>query len=588
MRPLRDYTTDRVILEMLCKMRVKLAHRRNKEHLIHIHTGNPAHNYHNTKPSKNEELLCSFFRPRKKWKTVLKRKRIKDGIAVSSSEKTLMSLYATLRYYRACEPDAPFLSKLDAFIKEIQNAVHGGDYKIGAPKIIPQLKEDKADPVKVNICRPIASFGLKDKIILSVTNRYLTAIFDPLFIDSSYAFRSKRLIKGKMMCPTHHEPVAEVMEYRKQYGDGALYVAECDMKKFFDTVNHSVIKKVFNQFFNRKLIREQSVDDLANAKKILFDYLKVYTFNKMVLLLNNNQSHFKTFKIPNGEYGWVKNELLQSGYYKHLGNVRIGIPQGGALSGLIANAVLNNVDRKIMKHQDGDLLYVRFCDDMLIIHSKREKCLSAFEAYMHGIKDRKLVIHIPVAAPYSSHAHFWKEKSKYCYKWGSDRAAGSPWIGFVGYEVHYQGHIRVRKSSLIKEMKKQYKVVGDLKLILKDPLCRSEKNTIYESVASRLIGMSVGRVALWNYKTMKNEMCWVSGYKLLTDNKYSRIQLKRLDSSRNRLLLKFRKKIAKMKAEEQKPDAEENDSIKQIEQTYHGNPYSYFQTLKAKNDEATK
>jgi len=583
MRPFKDYTTDRVILEMLCKMRVKLAHRRNKDHLIHIHTGDPYYNYHTEKSSKNEELLCSFFPPRKKWKTVLKRKRTKDGIALSSSEKTLMSLYATLRYYRSCEPEAPFLGKLDGFIKEIQNAVHKGVYQIGPPKVIPQLKEDKADPIKVNICRPIASFGLKDKIILSITNRYLTAIFDPLFIDSSYAFRSKRLIKGKMMCPTHHEPVEDVMEYRKQHGEGVLYVAECDMKKFFDTVNHTVIKKVFNQFFKRKLIAGQSAEDLANAKRILFDYLKVYTFNKMVLPLNDNQSHFKNFKVPNGEYGWVKSELLLSGYYKQLGKARIGIPQGGALSGLIANAVLNSVDRKIMKHQDGDLLYVRFCDDMLIIHPNREKCLSAFQAYMDGIEKKKLVIHNPVAAPYKSHTHFWKEKSKSCYKWGSDRASGSPWIGFVGYEVHYQGHIRVRKSSLVKEMKKQYKVVGDLKLILKGPLLRSEENTIYESVASRLIGMSVGRITLWNYKSIKNEMCWVSGYKLLTDNKYSRNQLRRLDCSRNRLLLKLRKKIAKMKAEEQKPDPEEDDAPKPIEQTYYGNPYSYFyQTLKGK------
>lgn len=579
----KDYSRERSILEMLCRMRVKLAHRRNKEHLIHLHTANSKYNYHTGRTSKNEELLCSLFPPRKKWKTVLKRKRMKDGIPVSSSEKTLLSLYATLKYYRAKEPQAEFLERLDRFIKEIQDALHIGGYEISPPRVIPQLKEDKADLVKVNICRPIASFGLKDKIILSITNKYLTSILDDLFIENSYAFRSKRLIKGKMMCPTHHEPVEEILDYRKLHEQEELYVAECDMKKFFDTVNHSIIKKVFNQMLNRKSIRKYPIEDLQNAKRILYDYLRVYTFNKTVLPLNDIPEHFKSAKIPRGEYGWVKTELLQNGYYKDISKARIGIPQGGALSGLIANIVLHSIDREVMKYQDGNLFYVRFCDDMLIIHPDRERSLSAFDAYIQGIQSRKLVIHKPVCAPYDTPGHFWKEKSKSCYKWGGDRSVGSPWIGFVGYEIHYQGYLRVRKSSLAKEMKKQFKVVGDLKRILQDPLCRSEKKTIYESVANRLIGMSVGRVTLWNYKKIKSEMCWVSGYRLLTNNKYARIQLKRLDCSRNRLLLKLKRKIEKMQVGEEKLEDKEMENIRLIEQTYYGYPYSYYyQTLKIK------
>lgn len=143
------------------------------------------------------------------------------------------------------------------------------------------------------------------------------------------------------------------------------------------------------------------------------------------------------------------------------------------------------------------------------------------------------------------------------------------------------GYLRVRKSSLLKEMKKQFKVVGELKLILKDPHCRSSVNTIYESVANRLIGMSVGRVNLWNYRRIKNEMCWSSGYRLLTDNKYSRIQLKRLDSSRNRLLLKLRSMIAKTQDGRANSQGQGNKTKEKI---YYGAPFSYFyQTLKNKD-----
>lgn len=579
----KDFSSDKAILDILCKMRVKLAHRRNRDHLIHLHTLNPHKNYHRN-VAKSDELLCSLFPPRKRWKTVLQHKRFKDGAARSTSEKTLISLYATIKYFERTEPTANFLIQMNNFIKEIQSALHDGGYKIASPKIIPKLKEDKPSLTKKNICRPIASFGLKDKIILSITNRYLTAIFDPFFIERSYAFRYKRLINGKEMCPTHHEPVEEILAYRKEHDGVSLFVTECDMKKFFDTVNHSVIKGIFRQFFDRKLILAYPVEDINNAKRILYDYLAVYTFNHSVLSLNDDQRNFMKFNIPDGKYEWVKEELISNGYYKRITSAKIGIPQGGALSGLIANVVLHGVDKKVIRETDAELLYVRFCDDMLIIHPDEKECASAFNRYLSGIRSKKLVVHQPVNTPYLNPRDFWAEKSKSCYVWGSERGIGSPWIGFVGYEIHHQGYLRVRKSSLMKEMKKQFKVVGDLKLILKDPHCRSSENTIYESVANRLIGMSVGRVNLWNYKAMKNEMCWTSGYRLLTDNKYIRIQLKRLDSSRNRLLLKLRKKIENMKANENAVESNEEENIQPFEQVYYGGPFSYYyQTLKSKN-----
>lgn len=583
MHSLSDYSSEKSILDMLCRLRVKLAHRRNKNHLIHLHTKAKKHNYHISPGTKSETLLASLFPPRKKWKTVFARKRVKNGVPRSSTEKTMLSLQATISYYRAKEPDAHFLKKLDSFIKEIQEALHGGTYKIGSPKIIPKLKEDKPSQTKVNICRPIASFGLKDKLILSITNRYLTTIFDSCFIENSFAFRSKRLIKGKMACPTHHEPIEEILAYRKKFPEGALFVAECDMKKFFDTVSHALIKKIFSQFFNRKSISSLPSKDISDAKRILYDYLDAYTFNKSVLPLNKNQAHFDRFKIPKGEYAWVGNELISNNYYKRLESVKIGIPQGGALSGLIANAVLHSIDKKISGMQDGKLLYLRFCDDMLIIHPEKEKCALAFDQYLQGLRRKKLVVHNPVDTPYATAKKFWSEKSKSCYRWNNESGSGSPWIGFVGYEMHYQGHIRVRKSSLLKEMKKQFKVVGDLKLILKDPHCRSGKGSIYESINSRLIGMSVGRVTLWNYKHIPNEMCWVSGYRLLTDNKYARIQLKRLDSSRNRLLLKLRNMMTKIQTDEDSQQRPEDGNQKLSEPIYYGAPFSYYyQALKVK------
>jgi len=209
---------------------------------------------------------------------------------------------------------------------------------------------------------------------------------------------------------------------------------------------------------------------------------------------------------------------------------------------------------------------------MLILHPTRSLCEKAFDDYLLGLKFNKLVPHPPKEPPFESHLNFWKGKSKKCYEWNNKLGCGSPWIGFVGYEIHFDGHVKVRKSSLLKEMKKQFKVVGELKKILNDPLRRSSPRTIYESIANRLIGMSVGRVSLWNYKNVKNEMCWINGYKLLTNNKYTQIQLRRLDSSRSKLLRRLNTKVEII--EKLEPTAtDQNKALKQV--FYYGNPFSY-------------
>lgn len=498
----------------------------------------------------------------------------------NSSEKSMLSLQLTLKFYRQNNPNQDFLKRLDSFVKEIQQAIHLDNYKVSSPKIIPKLKEEVQSETGPNVCRPIASYRLKDKIVLSITNRYLTNTFDKLFCNESFAFRSKREINGINQSPTHHDPINEIIQYRSKFDNGSINVSECDMKKFFDTVNHSIIKRTFNQFLKRKFFHDFDRKELENAKRILFDYLESYTFNKNVLPLNKDQTYFDQYRIKHGKFGWVEEELLKYNFYKRLTTAKIGIPQGGALSGFIANLVLHDIDVKVLSHQDGNLLYVRFCDDMMILHPDESKCKSAFEEYLDGLKSKKLVAHIHVNPPFLDKKNFWNEKSKKCYQWNSN-GSGSPWIGFVGYEVHFEGHLRVRKNSLQKEMKKQFKVVGDLKNILNNPLCRSPNRTIYESIANRLIGMSVGRVSLWNYKLIKSEMCWVSGFKLLNDNKYSRIQLRRLDNSRNKLLRAFKAKIDRMEQKDLGEDYKVNS--RSVQRIFYGYPFSYYYHVISKN-----
>ena len=68
---------------------------------------------------------------------------------------------------------------------------------------------------------------------------------------------------------------------------------------------------------------------------------------------------------------------------------------------------------------------------------------------------------------------------------------------------------------------------------------RKNLGSVGESVIHSLVGMSVGRVQLKNFNTISNELCWNSGFKELTKNKYSIKQIKQLDRNRNKLYYKF-------------------------------------------------
>jgi hypothetical protein len=81
--------------------------------------------------------------------------------------------------------------------------------------------------------------------------------------------------------------------------------------------------------------------------------------------------YWESYSIPNGVFKWVDNELSELGYYSSIENERIGIPQGGALSGLIANIILNVADKVVL---ETGAFYLRFCDDMIILHPDKSNC----------------------------------------------------------------------------------------------------------------------------------------------------------------------------------------------------------------------
>lgn len=73
---------------------------------------------------------------------------------------------------------------------------------------------------------------------------------------------------------------------------------------------------------------------------------------------------------------------------------KVGIPQGGPLSGLIANIVMHSVD-KAVKNAIGndDILYCRFCDDMVLVGTDNERISMVFQSYQQAVRKSMLYAH---------------------------------------------------------------------------------------------------------------------------------------------------------------------------------------------------
>ena len=577
MEEFKSYISEEKIISCLVKFRARRAKENNKKYIIQKISSHPIH----SEPLAVEEELGKLLPSRRKWKKLNKTSRVKNRFPLNSVKKNKLILENTIKYYQSHGTAEPFIQNLHKFVSDVQNTCRDKTYKFQKPEIYPKLKNKK--DLSNKACRPISNYKLKDKIIIGLTNKYFTDLFDKYFEDCSFAFRSLQLREdGRHSYLNHHDAFEVIKKYRERFKGKDLYVAECDIQKFYDSVNHTQIKKVFKRLI-KKVKKEQPQHYDADAEALFYKYLDSYKFNKDVWPLNNRKksSFFEDHKIKDGFFKWVEDELKAIKHYRSFNNAKIGVPQGGALSGLITNIVLDYVDREVLKNADDDLLYVRYCDDMLIIHPKKKVCSKIFKIYNEALKKLKLIPHplIPNNRVEKGDK-FWKLKTKVPYLWTIDLNKGKQWIGFVGYEIHCDGYVRVRKNSLEKEIQKQRDVVKRALNAIEGGHNKVSKRVIVESVVSTLIGMSVGRVELWKYKDYPSELCWVSGFRLIEKNKYSKIQLKRLDRSRNNLIKKFQNRLRKMPLRDSQSNKE--TSNKQI--VYYGKPFSYYYNLIEKNN----
>ncbi len=573
-----------------------------------------------------DNSLYEIFPPRREW-CGLGRKRMELD---SVKRNELKLKYTYLNAKRKNCHDEWFL-KLCDYADSIVKMAISQSVCIDPPSVTVIEKKRVSNTVvkdaeKVIIYRPICSFPLKIKIVFSLLNKFLTQKFDGYFSDCSFAFRANNKGGYKLQ---HLNAVDAIRKYRKKNGTSPLYVAECDMKKFYDTINHVIIKQRFSLLLHRS-VKDGLIStyEAKLVKKWFFMYVDCFNFREHVFIYNKKKPNDPFWRNNNSKYlcriEWVdelgiiknsrkeynkksideykKNQILR----RKNRNKKVGVPQGGPLSGLIANIVMKNVDDAVEKAiGDNDILYCRFCDDMILIGKDELKVNDVFIAYKKAIGDSLLFAHpekikkenienvgqkkmmkkytegydegkIIQTDTKCKAKSFWIGKTKSTYEWGEHGMHTNPWITFVGFDINWNGNLRIRKSSLKKHMTKQYKIVHDvIKRYKKGKKPRYSKKSIKLSLENKLICMSVGRVNLWNYMNFNNNCSWMNAFLILDKNPWSVRQIKDLDRHRNAMIKKMKVELHNINTPKKNMNTklldDEVDSF-----TYNGCPYSYY------------
>ena len=296
----------------------------------------------------------------------------------------------------------------------------------------PTIKQDllngayKPQPVKrVEIPKPgggvrlLGIFAVLDRLIQQAVSQVLVRIWEPFFSEHSYGFRPGR---------TAHQAV---MQGKRYMVDGYTYVVDMDLSKFFDRVNHD---RLMSRLASR--IKDKSV------LKLIRGYLRCGVMIDGVS---------------------VRTEK--------------GTPQGGPLSPLLSNIVLDELDKEL---EDRGHRFVRYADDFMIYCRSR----AAAERVKQSIT-KFLSVKLKLAVN--------EDKS----------AVSRPWLrkflGFTYFQMCGQSKVRIHSKSL-----------NRLKDRVREMTCRSCGRSLRQVIAE----LNQYFLGWWGYFRLTEAKSFLKGLKV--------------------------------------------------------------------------
>jgi len=207
---------------------------------------------------------------------------------------------------------------------ELVEQLRKGKYKPNPVRRVEIPKEEKGKVRKLGIPSCV------DRLIQQAISQELMPIFEEQFSDNSFGFRPGR--------STH-----DAIKRCKQYADdGYVFVVSMDLQSFFDTVNHSKLIEVLS-----RTIKDGRVISLIHK--------------------------------------YLKAGVMEDGGFHP---TEEGVPQGGPLSPLCGNVMLNELDKELERRGHK---FVRYADDCMILCKSRSSAERTMKNIIPFITDKLLL-----------------------------------------------------------------------------------------------------------------------------------------------------------------------------------------------------
>ena len=248
--------------------------------------------------------------------------------------------------------------------KQLKQQIMEGKYKPNPVRRVEIPKETKGEFRKLGVPTVV------DRVFQQAITQVLSPIYEKQFSENSYGFRP---------CRSAHDALKQC---QTNVNDGYVYVVDMDLEKFFDTVCQSKLIEVLS-----RTIKDGRVISLIHK--------------------------------------YLNAGVISRGVFE---KTEVGMPQGGPLSPLLSNIMLNELDKELTHRGHR---FVRYADDCMIFCKSRKSAERTLENIIPFIEGK---LFLKVNRSKTSVEHISRVK----------------YLGYSFYRYRGKCRFRVHPKSMVK------------------------------------------------------------------------------------------------------------------------------------------